>query len=128
MKYKQDFEQARIYWNAFWAHDIIDRPCTMVFAKKGEDHVEMPCLWATEDDFGVGFSAAQKHLDSTAFLGEATPGFRPGLGSDQMAAFFGMPLKINPESCGTSRTEKLLPIGRILCCCGLMRIMRFGGE
>lgn len=108
MKYKQDFEEAKKYWDAFWSHELIDRPCTMVFAKKGQEHLTMPRLQAVEDDFDVSFSAVQKYLESTAFLGEAMPGFRPGFGPDQMAAFLGMPLTINPESRDTSWTGKIV--------------------
>ena len=108
MKYKQDFEQAAEYWDAFWSHKLIDRPCAMVFAKNGKEHIAMPRLQAVDDNFDVSFSAAQKYFDGTAFLGEAMPGFRPGFGPDQMAAFLGMPLKVNPESRDTSWTEKIV--------------------
>ena len=61
----------------------------MVFAKRGKDHVAMPRLQAVEDNFDISFSAAQKFLDGTVFLGEAIPEFGPGFRSDQMAAFLG---------------------------------------
>ncbi len=108
MKYKPDFEQAQQYWDAFWAHELIDRPCTIIFAKKNEEHLTMPRLQAVEDDFEVSFSATEKYLENTAFLAEAMPGFRPGFGPDQMAAFLGMPLKISPDSKDTSWTEKIV--------------------
>lgn len=107
-KYKPDFEQAQKYCDAFWVHELIDRPCTMVFAQKTKEFVPMSRLQAVDDDFGVSFLAAGKYLEGTAFLGEAMPGFRPGFGPDQMAAFLGMPLKINPESRDTSWTEKIV--------------------
>jgi len=68
----------------------------------------MPRLQGIDDDFNVSFSAAEKYLEGTVFLGEAMPGFRPGFGPDQMAAFLGMPLTINSESCDTSWTEKIV--------------------
>ncbi|NIA31508.1 MAG: hypothetical protein GWP06_16570 [Actinobacteria bacterium] len=108
MKYKPDFERAQQYWDAFWAHELIDRPCAMVFAKKGAEHFVMPRLQAVDDDFSISFSAAEKYLENTVFLGEAMPGFRPGFGPDQMAAFLGMSLKINLESRDTSWTEKIV--------------------
>jgi len=33
LKYKPDFARAQKYWDAFWAHEIIDRPCTIIWAK-----------------------------------------------------------------------------------------------
>ena len=68
----------------------------------------MPRLQAVDDDFSISFEATEKYLDGTVFLGEAIPGFRPGFGPDQMAAFLGMPLKINLESRDTSWTEKIV--------------------
>ncbi|MCD4830177.1 MAG: hypothetical protein K8R02_00035 [Anaerohalosphaeraceae bacterium] len=108
MKYKTDFKRAQQYWDAFWSHDIIDRPCAMVFAKMGEEHITVPRLQSVTDDFSTNFEIAEKYLNGTAFLGEAMPGFRPGFGPDQMAAFLGMPLTINPESRDTSWTEKIV--------------------
>ncbi len=52
--------------------------------------------------------SALLYLENTVFLGEAVPGFRPGFGPDQMAAFLGAPLKINPDSKDTSWTEKIV--------------------
>lgn len=108
LKYKSDFVRTQKYWDAFWSHHLIDRPCTMVFAKKGDERFSMPRLQAVDESFDVSSSAAQKYLDGTIFLGEAMPGFRPGFGPDQMAAFLGMPLKINPKSRDTSWTEKIV--------------------
>ncbi|HBG26906.1 MAG: hypothetical protein A2Y10_10505 [Planctomycetes bacterium GWF2_41_51] len=108
LKYKPDFEHALKYWDAFWSHELIDRPCTMIFAQKSNEQLFMSRLQAVDDDFSVSFSAGQKYLDNTAFLGEAMPGFRPGFGPDQMAAFLGMPLQINPDSRDTSWTEKIV--------------------
>jgi len=78
--YKPDFERAQKYWDAFWAHEIIDRPCAVVWAKKCADAEANPYVQGVEDDFQVMFGKAQRHLDANAFLGEAMPGFRPSFG------------------------------------------------
>ncbi len=51
MIYKQDFESTRKYWDAFWAHELLDRPCTLVFAKNGEKEYYPPRLQAVDDPF-----------------------------------------------------------------------------
>lgn len=107
LEYKSDFSRAQKYWDAFWNREIIDRPCTIIYAKKDLKYYAMS-FQPVEDDFNLTLSAAKKFMESIEFLGEAIPGFRPGFGPDQMAAFLGMPLTINPESRDTSWTEKIV--------------------
>ncbi len=108
MEYKKDFSRAQKYWDAFWAKDIIDRPCTIVWAKTNRDAVDCPRLQPVEDDFSVSFSRYDKFLESHVFLGECIAGFRPGFGPDQMAGFLGAPIIVNVESADTSWTKKIV--------------------
>lgn len=108
LKYKPDFQRAQKYWDAFWVHDIIDRPCTAVWAKKRPEAVGLRRLQPIDADFQVSFDSFDEYLESYSFLGEAMPGFRPGFGPDQMAAFLGAPITISPDSPDTSWSEKIV--------------------
>jgi hypothetical protein len=98
LKYKPDFEQARTYWDAFWMHEMIDRPCTVIWAKKQAKVVESQRLQPVEQDFQKTFEVFDRHLETYEFMGDNIPGFRPGFGSDQVAAFLGAPLLVSPDS------------------------------
>ena len=108
LQYKPDFEIARSYWDAFWNHEIIDRPCTVIWAKRTNDAVSDKHIWPVESDFRESFDRCDKHLESYAFLGECIPGFTPGFGPDQMAGFLGAPIVISPDSPDTSWSEKIV--------------------
>ncbi len=105
LKYKPDFERAQKYWDAFWQHKIIDRPCTVVWAKKEKQAVSAPYIVDMNKDFTETFSNFEGYLESHAFLGEAMPGIRPSFGPDQVAGFLGAPLKFSEEN-QTSWSEK----------------------
>ena len=102
LKYKPDFERAQKYWDAFWVHEIIDRPCTIIWAKTSPDAADPPRLQPITTEFQKTFACYDKHLETHAFLGECIPGFRPGFGPDQMAGFLGAPLEFNPNSPDTN--------------------------
>lgn len=108
LEFKPDFERAKKYWDAFWAHEIIDRPCTVIWAAKSPKPVSQPRLQPADHDFQQMFDIYDQHLATHEFLGECIPGFRPGFGPDQMAAFLGVPLIISPDSNDTSWTEKIV--------------------
>ncbi len=108
LKYKPDFERAQRYWDAFWAHEIIDRPCTIIWAKTSPNATDPLRLQPVMTDFRETFASYDKHLETHVFLGECIPGVRPGFGPDQMAAFLGAPLVVNPDSPDTSWTEKIV--------------------
>jgi 5-methyltetrahydrofolate--homocysteine methyltransferase len=108
LKYKPDFEEARKYWDAFWMHEMIDRPCTVIWAKKQPQVVESQRLQPVEQDFQKTFAVFDRHLETYEFMGDNIPGFRPGFGPDQVAAFLGAPLLVSPDSPDTSWTEKIV--------------------
>lgn len=108
LQYKPDFEIARTYWDAFWNHEIIDRPCTIIYAKNKPEAVEDKHIWPVNVDFNESFIRFDKYLDSHFFLGECIPGFTPGFGPDQMAGFLGAPIIMNPDSEDTSWTDKIV--------------------
>lgn len=107
-KYKPDFEDAQKYWDAFWDNELIDRPCTVIWAKKYKDVTEPLRLQPFDVDFQKSFDVFDKHLESYEFMGECIPGFRPGFGPDQFAGFLGAPIVVSPDSPDTSWTEKIV--------------------
>ncbi len=108
LQHKPDFSRAKQYWDAFWEHQIIDRPCTVIWAKKTPNAVAPAIIQPVMGDFRQTFAKHQLYLDSHAFLGECMPGFRPGFGPDQMAGFFGAPIVAGPEDTNTSWSEKIV--------------------
>ncbi len=103
--YKKDFEIAQKYWDAFWQHEMIDRPCTSIFAKKAPSAPAAPYVCGVNDDFDMMIERFETYLESHSFLGEAIPGIRPSFGPDQMAAFLGTTLNFSKEN-NTSWSEK----------------------
>jgi len=108
LQHKPDFDRAQRYWDALWAHEIIDRPCTLVTARRCPEASGYSRIVAPGDYFAVVLKECDAYLESHAFLGEAMPSFRPGFGPDQMAAFLGAPLAINKDSDVTSWSEKIV--------------------
>jgi hypothetical protein len=108
LEFKPDFDRARYYWDAFWRHELIDRPCTVIIAEGPDPQVMAPVLQAVDADFDVMINAYDKYARSHCFLGESIPGFTPNFGPDQFTGFLGAPLKIDPQSPDTSWTEKVV--------------------
>jgi len=108
LKYKSDFSRAQRYWDAFWKHQIIDRPCTVIWANKNNYDYLPAIIQSVQADFEKTFKKHDLYLESHAFLGECMPGFRPGFGPDQMAGFFGAPIIFGDENTSTSWSEKIV--------------------
>ena len=112
MKYKPDFERAQRYWDAFWAHEIIDRPAAIIRvsrrANKNMSGGYVSSVQAVTGEFNESIEKIDRYLNDTIFLGEAMPGFRPGFGPDQMAGFCGAPLVVSADSLNTSWSEKII--------------------
>ena len=106
LKYKPDFERAAKYWDAFWAHEIIDRPPVIIWAKN--DNEKGYINHRMDDEFEATFVKFENFFQSTSFLGECIPCFRPDFGPDQMAAFLGAPLVSGPEGTNTSWSQKIV--------------------
>ncbi len=97
MKFRDvnDFERSMKYFDAFWAHEMIDRPLVMVQAPK--DNVEYvpvpPYLSGTHDG---NLEGILKQMDancaSTYYAGEAFPQLDLSFGADQFSGFLGAEL------------------------------------
>jgi hypothetical protein len=108
LQYKPDLERTKKYWDAFWSHEMIDRPCTVVWAEKCTNACPPVIIQSISDDFQTTFKEFDKYLDTHAFLGECIPGFRPGFGPDQMAGFLGAPIIRSQDSLNTSWSQKIV--------------------
>ena len=107
LKYKPDFARAQKYWDAFWNHELIDRPCTVLIADNSGLQKEMPRLQGVDSDFNIMIDKYDCYLKSHYFMAECIPGFRPGFGPDQFAGFLGTPIKVDYET-NTSWSEKIV--------------------
>ena len=101
--YKPDYEDARWHWEAFWAGEIIDRPCMRaVTPKDGIEQKPHPFgLHKPSDDFAAIARAYDEYASTTNFAADAIPFFFPNFGPDIYAAFMGAELEFAPEQ-GTS--------------------------
>ena len=93
--YKKDFERAQKYWDAFWCHEIIDRPVVCVGAPLSPDRPVFSDGCAASFraltggkmmDYYAGFDA---RAAKTYYGGELMPYLNVGLGPDQFAGFLG---------------------------------------
>lgn len=91
---KPNFEEARQHWDAFWAGEIIDRPCILVRAHR-DGTPERPYPSYMEGHDG-NFTPTIEKLDAwmeTIYWGaDAMPTYSPSFGPDMFAAFLGAPL------------------------------------
>ena len=105
LELKPDFVEARARWEAFWNHEIIDRPCCVIRAPLN-DGQQLP-LWppymagARENLHAV----AEQVLEAASAIwygGEAIPCYTPSFGPDMFAAWLGAELEFPEENFGTS--------------------------
>ena len=99
--YKDDLKEAKDRLNAWWDHEIIDRPCIAYYyflSKKGNLKIEyvteyfgepwyLAQNWDKIDDF---FEIFKETLNRIWFGGEAIPRFFPNYGPGIMASVFGV--------------------------------------
>lgn len=104
LEFKPDFAEARRYWRAFWAGEIIDRPGIMIRAPKdGVEPEPGPAYMAGSDgDYESAIDRVLAHASTTYFAGEAIPCYSPSFGPDMFAAFLGADLAHSPDSPSTS--------------------------
>ncbi len=87
--YKPDADDAGRRWEAFWQHELIDRPPTVITVRR-EGTPERPRVRQLEGrngDFAAALDKFEAWAETMYFGGEAMPQFWFGLGPDQFAAF-----------------------------------------
>lgn len=103
LEYKPDYDDALRHWEAFWANDIIDRPCIKIIAPK--DGVDPAPAWPGllhPDRNPVDAARAFDRWAQTIYFGGDTiPQFWPNFGPDIFAGFLGAEIEFAFEV-GTS--------------------------
>jgi len=108
LAYKPDFDEAKKYWRAYWAGEIIDRPCVCIKAPCGENRPQGTLSLNGFTDADAALKRCHEWASSMLWLGEAVPFFQPNFGPDQFAAWLGAELKYCPSSGDTSWSEPMV--------------------
>jgi hypothetical protein len=95
LAYKPDLDEARRHWEAFWAGEIIDRPCARIVAPNdgAERAPHPPGLQHPSDDLAGYVRQFDRWAASAYFAGDAVPFFFPNFGPDIYTAFLGADLE-----------------------------------
>lgn len=105
LELKPDFAEARKRWEAFWNHELLDRPCCVVRAPLHDDRPPKPgpryMAGAREDLRSVAEQALEAASDIW-YGGEAIPCYTPSFGPDMFAAWLGADLHFPENDFGTS--------------------------
>ncbi|MFW6189519.1 MAG: hypothetical protein ACOC7T_03715 [Planctomycetota bacterium] len=101
---KPDFEEAARRCAAFWAGEVLDRPCVSVTVHE-QDGPGSPSYRQKWEEPEAAVQRAAEHLRSVRWLGEAMPYASPDLGPDQFAAWLGAELRFSPDSANTNWVE-----------------------
>jgi len=96
LKYKPDFDRARTYWEAFWNHEIIDRPVVCVTSPLNgvPPKPAMPYMSGYEGDYLNALTQYEDWAATHYFGGESIPFCDLSFGPDQFTAFLGAELEI----------------------------------
>jgi hypothetical protein len=107
LEFKPDLEEASEHWLAFWAGEIIDRPCCSIRSpKEGAEAVGGPPYMAgAREDFGPIVEQAIASAACVYWAGDSIPVYTPSFGPDQMAAWLGADLHFPEENYGTNWVE-----------------------
>jgi len=117
--YKPDFEEAARRWQAFWAGELLDRPPTVITARRqgAPEQPPIPQIVGLDGDFTTPIDNFESWAETIYFAGEALPCFVPSFGTAQCAGFLGGEIITLPESGDTSWSapcvtdlEEFLPI------------------
>lgn len=103
LAYKPDLEDAKKYWRAYWAGEIIDRPAICIRAFKDEKKpLRWPRILTSPDDAREVLAEYEESASQILWMAEAIPFLNPNFGPDMFAAWLGGDLHINPADQSTS--------------------------
>ncbi|HOK80953.1 MAG TPA: hypothetical protein PK165_07600 [bacterium] len=114
LKYKPDFEQARIRWRHFWNKELYKRPILMAGCyKKGvrkqfHDVFSLRYYRAYNGLWQQQIDLFNEWAECFDFLGDGVPSLSPDFGPDQFAAFYGANLRFSEQSKHTSWAEPII--------------------
>jgi hypothetical protein len=91
LKYKDDFEEVKKYFSAFWEGEIIDRPILILNIPKTEKEILPPYISGYDGDFKTPCEKFEEYCENTIFFAESLPFFRPYFGPDQIVYFLNIP-------------------------------------
>ncbi len=108
LAYKPDAADAQQRMRAYWAGEMIDRPCVrIVTPKDGRQPISRSLITAPDFDFGRAVDDFEEWASNMSFFGEAMPAFVPFYGPDQMSGYFGGKMTLVPHM-DTSWVEPLV--------------------
>ncbi|MCM8803631.1 MAG: hypothetical protein NC833_00020 [Candidatus Omnitrophica bacterium] len=88
LKYKDDFEEAKKYWDAFWNGEIIDRPLIIACFPKNEKKILPPdYLSGIDGNFEQPIDKFEEFCENTIFFAETIPSLRISFGPDTISYF-----------------------------------------
>ena len=100
--FKRQLEHTRSYAQAFWQHEMLDRPYVCVTAPMQPSSYEwtpaksfQTCMNEDYDSILMPFA---EHVERTYYGGEALPNLELTLGPDQYAGFLGGTIEVSAES------------------------------
>ena len=95
LEFKPDFHEALTRWEAFWAGEVLDRPCIMMSCPQdGQEVPPGPAYMAGHDgNFRPVIDQVLERNAAIVFGGEAMPFYSPSFGPDMFAAFMGADLQ-----------------------------------
>jgi hypothetical protein len=99
---KPDLNEAKKYWDAFWAGEIIDRPAICLKVAPGPDAPPHPGSLTSVDDPATHVRMFGEWAAHVKWLAEAVPHYFPNHGPDMFAAWVGGDLRYSPDSAGTT--------------------------
>ncbi|MDP6113012.1 MAG: hypothetical protein QF437_01020 [Planctomycetota bacterium] len=104
LEFKPDLQEAKRYWRAFWAHEIIDRPCIHITAPKDGPRPEQSPFYmeGSDGNFDEPVERLVEYHAHTYWGGDAIPNYCPSFGPDQFSAFLGADLEFLSPNRGTS--------------------------
>jgi len=101
MLYKQDWEKARIRYEAFWEGSCIDRCAISVTASRSGKNLrtakqaDLVTKW-TDTEYIL--ESTEDYFKNTYFAAEALPSYYPFIGSGSIAAFMGSELNFKEDT------------------------------
>lgn len=89
LKYKDDFKEAKKYWNAFWEGEIIDRPLIIASFPKYENKIVTgpPYLSGIDGNYKEVIEKFEEYCENTIFFAESIPSLNISFGPDTISYF-----------------------------------------
>lgn len=111
LAYKQDFENVKAVWNAYWEGEILSRPPVWAAVTKPgarPNDLGRRYYHAVHGNYSFMLDQIDLWLEDTEFLGESVPLFGPDFGPDQFAAFLGTDFEFSNESPDTDWVRQVI--------------------